>query len=270
MPAEMPPQLVIGGGLWFDHAGRRFLGGSRIDLLEGIETHGSITHAAKALGMSYKGAWDAVDAMNNLADEPLVLRTTGGQHGGGSQLTDYGRQVVHLYHQLESGHRRILQRMQAEIHDPQRLGELLRAISLRTSARNQFRGTVKAVHRGAVNADVVLDLGDDLEIFANITNEAVDDLHLEPGREALALIKASFILLSPDAHLRISARNQLQGKVVSVVSGSINSEVKLGLAAGRTLTAIVTNDALRELGLAEGSACSAIIKASQVLVAVND
>jgi molybdate transport system regulatory protein len=270
MSTPTPHHLVIGGGLWFDRQGRNFLGGKRIQLLEGIDRHGSITHAAKSIGLSYKAAWDAVDAMNNLADRPLVLRTTGGQHGGGSQLTDYGREIVQLYHQIESGHRRLLQRLQGEIHDPLRLGELLRAISMRTSARNQFRGTVQAVRRGAVNSDVLLDLGDDIRIVANITNDAVDDLNLEPGREALALIKASFVLLSPDENIRISARNHLRGTVVTATAGSINSEVKIRLAAGRVLTAVVTNEGLKELGLAEGSACSAFIKSSHVLVAVND
>jgi molybdate transport system regulatory protein len=178
--------------------------------------------------------------------------------------------VVQLYRQLQSGHQRLLRRLQAGIHDPLRLSELLRAVSLRTSARNQFRGTVKAVRRAAVNADVLLDLGDDIRIFANITNDAVDDLHLEPGREALALIKASFVLLSPDENVRVSARNQLRGVVANVVSGKVSSEVKVRLAAGRTLTAIITNESLQELGLAAGSACTAFIKASHVLVAVND
>jgi len=54
-----------------------FLGATRIRLLEAIGEHGSISQAAKAVPLSYKAAWDAVDAMNNLADEPLVLRSTG-------------------------------------------------------------------------------------------------------------------------------------------------------------------------------------------------
>jgi len=73
------------------------------------------------------------------------------------------------------------------------------------------------VRKGAVNADVILDLGGGLEIFANITNDAVEELELAPGRTAVALIKASFIVLSPDANLRISARNQLRGTVSAIV-----------------------------------------------------
>jgi molybdate transport system regulatory protein len=262
--------LAVSGGLWLDRRGRSFLGGRRIELLEAIEQHGSITQAAKAVGLSYKGAWDAVDAVNNMAEKPLVLRAAGGQHGGGSHLTDYGRHVVQLYRQLESGHQRVLTKMQQEIHDPERLNNLLRVLTLKTSARNQLRGTIKSVRKGAVNADVVLELGDGLEIFANITNEAVEDLALKRGREAIALIKSSFVLLSPDPNVRVSARNRLAGTVTSITRGSVNSEVKLSLAGGRTLAAIVTNEGIKELGLEENGRCCAIIKASHVLVAVND
>jgi molybdate transport system regulatory protein len=141
---------------------------------------------------------------------------------------------------------------------------------MKTSARNQFRGTVKAVHQGAVNADVVLDIGEGLEIFANITNEAVKDLGLKPGRTAVALIKASFILLSPDTNIRISARNRLRGTVTEVVAGAVNCEVKLQLAGRRVLTAIITSDAVKELGFVAGAACTALVKASHILIAVDD
>jgi len=141
---------------------------------------------------------------------------------------------------------------------------------MKTSARNQYRGKIKLVKKGAVNADVVLDLGDGLEIFANITNEAVEDLQLQVGREVVALIKASWVLLSPDVKVRISARNRLAGIVSEVTPGSVNSEIKLQLPGARTLTAIVTNEGWKELGLSPGKPCLALIKASHVLLAVTD
>lgn len=247
-----------------------FPGASRIALLERIDRRGSITSAAKDLGLSYKAAWDAVDAMHNLADKPQLIRAPGGQHGGSSYLTEHGRALVRLYRLLESGYHRLLAQMPGQAHDVHRLNELVKAITMKISARNQFRGTVKAVRKGAVNADVILDLGDGLEIFANITNEAVEDLNLKPGRDAVALIKSSFVLLSPESSLRISARNQLRGTVTEVIPGSVNGEVKIQLPGGRVLTAIVTNEALKELDLVEGAACSALIKASHILIAVND
>src|ERR1017187_472611 len=116
---------------------------------------------------------------------------------------------------------------------------------MQISARNQFRGLVKTVHKGAVNADVILDIGDGLEIFANIANEAIADLRLEPGRKAVALIKSSFVMLTPDRDVRTSARNRLPGVVAAVIPGSVNCEVKLQLAGMRILTAIVTADAIK-------------------------
>ncbi len=140
---------------------------------------------------------------------------------------------------------------------------------MKTSARNHFKGTVKTVRKGAVNSDVILDIGDGVEIFANITNEAVEDLGLRPGRDAVALIKSSFVLLSPELKTRISARNRLQGTVSEVIIGSVNSEVKMRIAGGRVLTAIITNDALIELGFAQGAVCTALIKASHVIIGVD-
>jgi molybdate transport system regulatory protein len=264
--------FAIKGGLSVDFKGRPFLAGTRIDLLEAIGRTGSITGAAREVGLSYKAAWDTVDAMNNLSDKPLLIRTPGGQRGGGSHLTEHGRDVVRLYRLMESGYQRLLAQMQAQVHDFDRLTELLRAITMKTSARNQFRGTIKSVRPGAVNADVILDLGEGLEIFANITNEAVAELALKPGREAMALIKASFVLLSPDPAVRISARNRLRGTVTQIIPGSVNSEIKIQLAgaSGRILTAILTRESVQELGFVEGSECCALIKASHVLLAVND
>jgi molybdate transport system regulatory protein len=157
-----------------------------------------------------------------------------------------------------------------QAHDLALLNGFTKAAFMKTSARNQYRGKITAVLKGAVNADVVLDLGGSVEIFANVTNEAVKDLDLRPGRDATALIKASFVLLSPDPNVRISARNKLHGKVMDVLRGSVNSEIKLQLAEGKTLTAIVTNDALQDLRFAAGDSCTALIKASHVLIAVDD
>src|SRR5262249_34220954 len=154
----------------------------------------------------------------------------GGQHGGGAVLTDYGREVVRLYRALEAGHRRVLAGLEHEMHDAERLGGLLQAITLKTSARNQFAGTVTRVRKGAVNSEVILDVGSGLEICASITNESVKELELKKGKPAFALIKSSFVLLTPDIGVRVSARNQIVGTVSAIAKGAVNSEVKLALA----------------------------------------
>jgi molybdate transport system regulatory protein len=73
-----------------------------LSCLARIADSGSITQAAKAMGMSYKAAWDAIDTMNNLAGEPLVQRTTGGKGGGGTTLTQRGEQLVANFRLIEA------------------------------------------------------------------------------------------------------------------------------------------------------------------------
>lgn len=141
---------------------------------------------------------------------------------------------------------------------------------MKISARNQFPGIVRTVKKGAVNADIILDLGDGLEIFTNITNEAVDELGLKSGRHAVALVKSSLILLTPEPNARVSARNRLTGTVVEIIAGAVNDEIKIRLKGSRTLTAIVTDEAVKELRLAVGDSCTALIKSSHVLLAVDD
>lgn len=265
-----PQAIEFSGRFWLNREGHGYLGAGRIALLEHIDECGSISQAARRIGMSYKTAWDAVEAMNNLAERPLVVRATGGKGGGGTHLTEYGRQVIAGYRLMEAEHRRFLARMEAGVQNFDQINNLLRAISMKTSARNQFRGQVSYLEKGAVNSKVKVDLGEGLEIFAIVTNEAVEELGLTVGKETLVLIKASFVLLSPDENLRISARNRLCGTVRETIPGAVNSEVKLELPGGRMLTAIITKEALNELGFAPGQRACALIKASHVILAVND
>jgi molybdate transport system regulatory protein len=78
------------------------LGPGKVDLLEAIETTGSISAAARELGLSYRRAWDLVDTMNHCFKHPLVARVKGGKGGGGAQLTDEGRDILKLYRTMET------------------------------------------------------------------------------------------------------------------------------------------------------------------------
>lgn len=262
---------TVDGRLWLEKSGEAFLGHGRIELLRNIEQYGSISAAAREMGMSYKAAWQSVDAMNNLADKPLVQREAGGKHGGGTRLTDEGRLMVEMFGRVEEEYRQFLGRMSDGVADFQRFNQLMRRFSMKSSARNQFLGKVIRVTKGAVNGEVELDLGDGMQMVAIITNESIEDLRLKKGREAYALIKASSpILVLEEDGARTSARNRLCGEVVSCIEGAVNGEVGLELAGGKRLTAIITNDSIKNLGLKEGVRACALIKASNVIVAVTD
>ncbi|HXT05044.1 MAG TPA: LysR family transcriptional regulator, partial [Casimicrobiaceae bacterium] len=73
-----------------------------IDLLEAIGANGSITAAARALGMSYRRAWLLVDTMNRCFETPVVTTEAGGVSGGGTRLTPAGKEVVRRYRSIEA------------------------------------------------------------------------------------------------------------------------------------------------------------------------
>lgn len=78
------------------------IGPGKADLLEAIAQSGSISAAARSMGMSYKRAWDLVDTMNKSFRQPLVITATGGTQGGGTELTEFGRDVLRRYRELET------------------------------------------------------------------------------------------------------------------------------------------------------------------------
>lgn len=77
------------------------IGPGKIELLEVIDREGSISAAGRALGMSYKRAWDLVDALNKLIGHAVVEARPGGYRGGGATLTDAGRNLVADYRAIE-------------------------------------------------------------------------------------------------------------------------------------------------------------------------
>src|SRR5271165_4433223 len=83
----------------------RAIGPGKIKLLELIDTHGSISEAGRQMGMSYRRAWVLVDNLNRCFRTPVVASQTGGQHGGGASLTEFGHAVVQHYRALETGAR---------------------------------------------------------------------------------------------------------------------------------------------------------------------
>ena len=88
----------VTGSLWIECEGERFFGPGRVELLQGIEETGSINKAAKKMGMSYKKAWEMVDALNTQATRPFVITQTGGEKGGGSVITPEAKLLI-AYHQ---------------------------------------------------------------------------------------------------------------------------------------------------------------------------
>src|SRR5690606_14185753 len=150
------------------------VGRERIRLLEAVARSGSITAGAKAIGLSYKAAWDALDAMANLFGQPLLETRSGGRAGGGAMLTATGIRVVEAFHRLEAELARVLARLEPELAGTGiRPLHLVSGFLMRTSARNALRGTITGIVSDVLTAEVAVSVSDETTIHALVTTESV-------------------------------------------------------------------------------------------------
>lgn len=141
---------------------------------------------------------------------------------------------------------------------------------MKVSARNTFTGTVTNITKGAVNAEVTLDLKGSVPLIAVVTNGAIDNLGLSIGNEAYAIIKASSVIIGTDLHdAKLSARNIFCGTVTKIIEGPVNIEVDVEIGGGNTVSAVITHDSAINLGLKVGGHACTLFKASSVIIGVS-
>jgi molybdate transport system regulatory protein len=92
--------LKVNGSLWIECGSKKYFGPGPMELLERIESTGSISKAAKQMGMSYKKSWDIINRLNKKVVEPLVETRTGGKKGGGSFISTEAKQLIVQYKDL--------------------------------------------------------------------------------------------------------------------------------------------------------------------------
>jgi molybdate transport system regulatory protein len=99
----------VNGSLWIEGEGQRFFGPGPVELFELIEKTGSISKAAKSMGMSYKKAWEIVNRINGLTATPFVVTSVGGGDGGGSTISAEAKEMIAWYRELRERFRVFLE-----------------------------------------------------------------------------------------------------------------------------------------------------------------
>ena len=269
-------QALLHPRFQLEHGRGSRVGADRIRLLQAIAAEGSITAAAKAVGLSYRGAWDAVQALNTLFDRPMVEAQVGGREGGQAAVTPAGHALILAFDRIDRELAHVVGQLEAHLAEREPLDRLSWRLGMKTSARNTLSGVVAKVTPGAVNSEVTLHVGRGAStdhgaaIVAIVTKESAQELALAPGRSAMALVKSSFVILAAGHDpLRTSARNRLEGVVVEHRVGAVNDEVVLDCGHDLRITATLTRESGEALGLAVGAPAQALIKASHVIVAVD-
>jgi molybdate transport system regulatory protein len=250
----------------------QFLNDNRIRLLDAIGKHGSLSAAARSLPMSYKAAWDALNSMNNISSQELVIRSTGGKNGGGTQLTPYAKKLISMYKAMEIEYQQSLERLQQALVDTPEAKEindfrqLMSRVNFKTSARNQLAGKVTSVTIGAVNVIVELKVSEQLTLIAAVTKDSAKSLGIEFGQELVALIKSSQMVLHSGTDIKLSASNQLQGVISQIQPGAVCSDVSVELANQKSLSVTITEESLENLQLQVNQPVTVCFNASAVIL----
>jgi len=218
--------MHIDGRFWLTKNDQNFLGSGRIELLEHVDKTGSIHAAAKAMKMSYKAAWERINSMNLLAEQPLIERTTGGKGGGGTKLTPYAHDLIATFKKFESLHRQFMDRFSEAGESPEKLARILSRTFLTTSARNQLPAILSDITVNGLNASLTLSLDPSWKLQSNITLKSVQNMGLEIGCDVYAIIKSSDIKISASrAEISDTEPNILHGTIQTIESGNEIDEI---------------------------------------------
>ncbi len=240
----------------------------RLEILRRVGECGSISEAARAAGVSYKAAWQAVDTLSNLAGTPLVERAVGGRGGGGAMLTPAGHELLQAATRLQQARQAVLEQIarSPSASAAAAAGPGPAALGLRTSMRNALpcRVTALRAQGGAVTVMLTAAGGD--RLAARLTRESVQLLDLVPGREVLALFKAAAVDMLP-AGAEAGGRNAIAGEVVRA-SRVRNGEVALRSAGGHSVVGFAASGPEGGPGLRVGARAVAVFDAAAVVIAL--
>ena len=235
----------------------------RIEILQLVGLHGSISEAARVAGVSYKAAWQAIHTLSNLAGQALVDSSVGGTGGGGARLTAAGTQLLDAAAQMEAARREVLARFD---------GSPARALAgPRTSMRNLMPCRVLRLESADARdplVRVVLALAQGVELASSITRESAELLNLAPGADVLALCKATAVRVQAAsvASTPAPATHALAGRVLRVARGVQRDEVVVTLPGDIQLVGF----AARPNALRAGSRAVAWVEDSAVVLALAD
>lgn len=260
--------MHIDSSLWIEKNDKGFLGKGRIDLLKQINTHGSLSKAAKAMKMSYKGAWDSLNVMKKLSHEELIISNTGGAGGGGSTLTKKAHQYIKMYELLFDAQQKFLQAIESNTNDFEDLQSFLQRSSLRTSARNQLFGKVTHIQKSRINSILTISINKNLNILASITNTSIDELCIKKGKNVYALIKASWVKIKTEGEQNKDNSNSIVGKIEHISKEDNILEILIVTDEKLFLTSVMEFNEFNALHVKEGDRVIASFRPSDIIIGI--
>ena len=173
--------------LWLSEGTHDVIGEGGVSLLKAINEFGSITAAAKKIGMSYRFAWNQIKEIERATNQTILKTKIGGENGGSAELTPQAKEILNDYDRTNKYLSQVLKDK-----------EHWEWIGLKISARNRLKGIIKDIEKGPVTSKIKIKIIKPVTVTAVITKEAVDDLELTTGDTVEAVIKSTEVMISKE------------------------------------------------------------------------
>ncbi|WP_455280481.1 TOBE domain-containing protein [[Eubacterium] cellulosolvens] len=173
--------------MWLTKGTTDIIGSGGVSLLKAIDEYGSISNAARKIGMSYRFAWNQIKEIERAIGQPVLKTQVGGKNGGNAELTSKAKEILNEY---DKTNKYLSQVLQDKNH--------WEWIGLKISARNRLKGIVEDVEKGSVTSKVKIKIDTPITITSVITKEAVEDLELKRGDKVEAIIKSTEVMVSKE------------------------------------------------------------------------
>lgn len=255
----MNNRFNIDGSIWIKKDNRGFIGRGRIELLQNIQIHGSISKAAKAMKMSYKAAWDSVDIMNKLSNKPLVTKITGGKGGGGTVITAHAKELIHAFEEVSSLYRNYFETLSDSFNE-QIIDE-----EDEEPVFSRLKGQICAKRNIKENYEISIRLESGQILTSIESKKFVIEKDFEVDDEINFLIETNNIVLTKEP-LDNSARNLLKGKVSKINDDGMSSNITIECGKADTIHAKITTSSCEKLGIKTEDTIYAQFKAYNITI----
>jgi molybdate transport system regulatory protein len=249
----------VDGNIWIKKDNRGFIGRGRIELLENIQIHGSISKAAKSMKMSYKAAWDSVDIMNKLSNKPIVTKIIGGKGGGGTVITSHAKELIQAYNEVSSLYRNYFQILSDSFN------EQIADIISEEPTFSRLKGIICNLENINENYEVSIKLACNQILTSIESKKFAIEKDLQIDDEINFLIETNNIVLTKEL-TRNSARNSLLGKISSIKQDGINSNITIECGKNDTIHSKITSSSCSSLELKIDDEIYASFKAYNITI----
>lgn len=253
----MNNKFNINGNFWVNKDEKAFIGKGRVELLKNIQIYGSISKAAKQMKMSYKAAWDSLDIMNKLSNEPLVTKVTGGVGGGGTVITAYAKEIINAYDELRNLHESYLKNLD-NLFD-----ELVIDLKNEKPFFSKLEGIITNIISKNGTCEIEIILNSKQKLITIVNKEFLEKRELKVDKSVKLLIETSSIVITKDANSS-SARNHLKGIVEEINDDGINTYLTINCGNKDTINAKITNSSYKNLSIEKNNEIFAFFKAYNI------